>query len=95
MKPYPHNCQHDYEQELIELDQRNAHLASDCEGAPGCGDCLDAQEQAEAQLRKALEACREWFDDRADVVDGPDGQPMPNEAMRMLAMVRLALGEIG
>lgn len=33
--------------ELIEQDEREKHEAGECEGAPVCGECLDAQERGE------------------------------------------------
>lgn len=41
MNRYPHNCDDDYEQELIEMDERRKHEDGGCDGAPVCGDCLD------------------------------------------------------
>ena len=33
-----------------------------------------------------------YFDDHADVVDGEDGKPEPNQAMQYANMIRDALG---
>lgn len=43
-------------------------------------------------LREALEQCAEYFDDRSDV-DTSDGEPLANDAMRLLGVVQTALGE--
>ncbi len=45
-----------------------------------------------AQQREALEQCAEYFDDRSDV-DTSDGEPVANKEMRLLGVVREALGE--
>ncbi len=42
------------------------------------------------RLREALIACREYLDDRADVLDGEDG-PRPDAAMSLLTTVDAAL----
>ena len=47
MKPDPYNCRHDAEQEAIEEAARLRHEQGECDGAPGCGDCLDEQERGE------------------------------------------------
>ena len=54
-----------------------------------------------AKLRAVLEADRDlliwladYFDGRADVIDGPDGEPRPNDAMRLLTSIRQRIGEI-
>jgi hypothetical protein len=52
---------------------------------------FDLLAQRERQLRKALEECEDYFDNRADVVDGSYGEPAPNPEMRMLEVVRAAL----
>jgi len=46
-------------------------------------------------LLDALQECEEYFDDRMDVVDGPDSQPRPNPEMRMLEIVRAAMRRAG
>jgi hypothetical protein len=43
-------------------------------------------------LREALGQCAEYFDDCADV-DTSDGEPVANKEMRLLGVVREALGE--
>ncbi len=48
-------------------------------------------ERENARLRAALEECEEYFDDRADVLDGDYGVPAPNAEMRLLSEVRAAL----
>lgn len=45
-----------------------------------------------ARLREALEQCAEYFDDRSDV-DTSDGEPVANKEMRLLDVVKTALGE--
>jgi predicted oxidoreductase len=48
-------------------------------------------------LEEALEGAREYFADRADVVDGPEGyerEQRPNEAMRLMMTCDDALGRI-
>ena len=47
MKPYPHECNVDYIEELINYTERQLHEAGECKGAPECGWCLDAQERGE------------------------------------------------
>ncbi len=44
-------------------------------------------------MEYALEACADYFDRFADVMDGDYGVPEPNEEMRLLALVLDALGE--
>lgn len=51
------------------------------------------KDQLIARLMAALEECQEYFDDQSDVVDGDDGQPEPNRAMRMSMMIDEALGK--
>lgn len=43
-KRYPHDCDHDYQIELIEAEQLELHLDFMCKGAPECGYCLDEQQ---------------------------------------------------
>ena len=43
----PWGCKADYDNEQIDEARRQQHEAQECEGAPGCADCLDEQEQAE------------------------------------------------
>jgi hypothetical protein len=43
-------------------------------------------------LRAALVEVADYLDDRADVIDGADGRPVANDAMRMLQTVNAALG---
>lgn len=43
-------------------------------------------------LRADLAECREYIEQAADVVDGDDGQPKPNKAMRLVTMIDEALG---
>ena len=44
-------------------------------------------------LQAALQECQEYFDDRADVEDGDDGQPVPNYEMQMSTMIDSVLGK--
>jgi hypothetical protein len=47
-------------------------------------------EQAAARIRRLeadLNECREFLENQVDVTDGPDGQPLPNKAMRLCAMI--------
>lgn len=55
-------------------------------------DALQAQSEKNTRLREALEQCAEYFDDRSDV-DTSDGEPVANKEMRLLGVVREALGE--
>lgn len=41
--------------------------------------------------RDALHECLEYFRDNQDVVDGPDGQPMPDKCMRLANLCEEAL----
>jgi signal transduction histidine kinase len=68
-----------------------------CPGPGGCEDLtfcvcqeMRAQNEKNARLREALEQCAEYFDDRADV-DTSDGEPVANNEMRLLGVVREAL----
>jgi len=65
---------------------------SGCNALEFCA-CLALCEADEknARLREALEACAEYFDDRSDV-DTSDGEPVANKEMRLLGVVREALG---
>lgn len=40
---------------------------------------------------EALEAAREFIDRFSDVEDGPYGEPVPNRAMQIVAMIDEAL----
>lgn len=46
-------------------------------------------------LLEALIEAEEYFDDRADVVDGPYGEPQANKEMRVLETIRTALRAAG
>jgi hypothetical protein len=48
------------------------------------------QEREDMQALLAL--CLEYLEDRSDVEDGPDGQPRPNEAMRLATEIKYVLG---
>jgi hypothetical protein len=39
------------------------------------------------EMLSALDECAEYLDRYADVIDGDDGQPEANDAMRLLAHV--------
>jgi len=43
------------------------------------------------ELESALSECLEYFMDRYDVVDGPEGHQLPNKEMRLGTMVDEAL----
>lgn len=43
----------------------------------------------------ALQCALEFIEDQEDVVDGPDGQPQANRAMRLAPVLRAALCSIG
>lgn len=49
-------------------------------------------ERENTKLRAALEQCEDYFDNRADVVDGSYGVPAPNREMSILSEIRQALG---
>lgn len=53
---------------------------------------VDAFEIEIARLREALHQCAEYFADRSDV-DTSDGEPVANKEMRLLGVVKAALGE--
>lgn len=44
------------------------------------------------RLKSVLQECHEFIESYADVVDGDDGQPEPNEAMSLLGLINDALG---
>ena len=52
---------------------------------------IDRLETRIKKLTDALEECAEYFDDHSDVIDGPDGQPLPNKEMKLLQMIEEAL----
>lgn len=43
------------------------------------------------ELSEVLEKCADYFDNHSDVSDGPDGQPVPNEAMSLLSEIEKVL----
>lgn len=45
------------------------------------------------EMRNALEECRDYLEDRADNSIEPNGKHRPNEEMRLLQIVKDALGE--
>lgn len=45
------------------------------------------------RLTAALDEALEYFEDREDVVDGPYGEPSPNNEMRIAMVLRTATGE--
>jgi hypothetical protein len=54
---------------------------------------LDAESAAEiaakriAELETSLQECLEFFEDRSDVRDGSDGEPIPNKEMQLAIAV--------
>ncbi len=44
------------------------------------------------RMKSALEQAEEYFDGKADVVDGSYGEPSPNREMQILNEIREALG---
>lgn len=52
---------------------------------------IDAQRKI-ARMTALLEELDEFFDDEVDVVDGNDGAPRPNDAMRWQQRIREVLG---
>lgn len=42
-------------------------------------------------MMAVLEKCATYFDNHSDVSDGPDGQPVPNEAMELLSEIEAVL----
>lgn len=44
-----------------------------------------------SDLIEVLHVCRDYFDNRADVVDGDCGKPEPNREMAILAQIDAAL----
>jgi hypothetical protein len=54
---------------------------------------ITSENFALAMAQEALEACEEYFDDRQDA-DCEDGRFVPNEEMRLLALVTKALNYI-
>lgn len=55
-----------------------------------CEERNDLREQVSI-LRAAVSEALEFAEDRFDTVDGPDGQPMPNDAMRLARVLERAL----
>ena len=45
------------------------------------------------RMRSVLQQCEDYFDDRADVVDGSYGEPAPNAEMQLLTEIREVLGK--
>lgn len=43
-----------------------------------------------AEVREALILASDYFGQRSDVIDGPNGQPEPNEEMTLLTEVEAA-----
>lgn len=42
-------------------------------------------------LMAVLERCATYFDNHSDMSDGPDGKPVPNEAMGLLSEIEKVL----
>jgi len=53
---------------------------------------LHKAEHEHAKAVAVLRDCEEYLDQRADVLDGPDGHPRPDAAMSLLNEVRRLLG---
>ena len=43
------------------------------------------------ELHAVLDECATYFDNHSEVMDGPDGQPVPNEAMTLLTAIEKVL----
>lgn len=52
---------------------------------------IDRLETRIKKLTTALEECAEYFDNRSDVLDGPEGTHLPNKEMRLLQMIQEVL----
>lgn len=52
---------------------------------------MDRLRRKNARLTAALQQCEDYFDGRADVVDGSYGEPAPNAEMQLLTEIREAL----
>lgn len=52
---------------------------------------IDQLRAKNARMRSALLQCEDYFDGRADVVDGSYGEPAPNAEMQLLTEIREAL----
>jgi hypothetical protein len=48
--------------------------------------------QEREDMQAVLMLCLEYLERHFDVVDGPDGQPRPNEAMRIATEIKYVLG---
>ncbi len=46
-----------------------------------------------ADMMVALEQCAEYFDNKSDVKDGENSNPEPNEEMRLLSEIKMAIGD--
>lgn len=68
---------------LLELQEENERLREECERRSKFN---HARAKIIDRMRAALREIEEWADDRADVDDG-----RPNDAMRLLVIVRAAL----
>lgn len=53
------------------------------------------QLKAVLALIAALSEAEDYFDGRADVIDGDYGEPRPNTEMRLLSEIRAALSLVG
>lgn len=51
--------------------------------------------QHNVELEDALDRCLEFLDDQVDTVDGDEGQPEPNKAMRLVSYIREVYPEAG
>ena len=57
----------------------------------------DEQKLYDIQLRynravDLLDACADYLDNYADVIDGDDGISMPNDALYLLSLIRREIG---
>jgi hypothetical protein len=48
--------------------------------------------QERTDMQEVLQACLEYLKQHYDTVDGDDGQPLPNEAMRLATEIKYVLG---
>jgi len=55
-----------------------------------CVKLMEEQKTRILQLEGMLEDCLDYFEDRSDTIDGPDG-PEPNRAMTMATAIKHTL----
>lgn len=56
---------------------------------------LDAAHKLIARFKADLLECREYIEDHVDVIDGSNGEPMPNRAMALVSMIDESLHGVG